>query len=103
MVFYIDITVKEIFTAIQVWYANFISKEVVLLGAAGKFLEIYADLSLKVPIFCSFLSLNSAYKVWFSPPLFLKIFPPPLFFPPPQNFFLVPPLFEKFKNRVPPL
>ena len=65
MVFYIDITVKEIFTAIQVWYANFISKEVVLLGAAGKFLEIYADLSLKVPIF-----------VHFYPEVQLKLGPP---------------------------
>ena len=60
------------------------------------FEEIYANLSLKVPIFVFYIYL---LKSWV-PPLSLKIFPP-FCFPLLQNFFSSPPLpFEIFKIWV---
>ena len=72
-------------------------QKVTMFAAAGKFWKKFMVIC---PKFCSFLALNSAYKVGFPPFIFENLSPP--FFSPPQNFFVVPLLFEKFKNRVPP-
>ena len=72
-------------------------QKVTMFAAAGKFWKKFMVIC---PKFCSFLALNSAYKVGF-PPLFLKIFPLP-FFPHPKIFLWFPSFLKNSKIGFPP-